>query len=123
MEEELEKLAYEKGFRQQCESSYYSLETDEFIFLCLLHKWLREETEPRLDMEYLDYSNEYCCSSGIGAALAKEYAAPGIKLGLTGRSQERLEAVAQACREEGAEDRRHDRRAAGDPTEEGPEDA
>ncbi|MCH8189374.1 MAG: SDR family NAD(P)-dependent oxidoreductase [Proteobacteria bacterium] len=42
-------------------------------------------------------------SSGIGEALALEYAASGIHLALTGRDQARLEAVAGACRAKGAE--------------------
>lgn len=42
-------------------------------------------------------------SSGLGAALARGYAGPGIVLGLIGRDVERLEAVAAACREAGAE--------------------
>lgn len=42
-------------------------------------------------------------SSGIGEALALEYAASGIRLALTGRDQARLEAVAGACRAKGAE--------------------
>ncbi len=42
-------------------------------------------------------------SSGIGAALAELYAAPGRFLALTGRNQERLEAVATRCRSRGAE--------------------
>jgi len=42
-------------------------------------------------------------SSGIGAALARGYAAPGVRLALGGRSLERLEAVASACREDGAD--------------------
>jgi len=41
-------------------------------------------------------------SSGIGEALALHYAAPGVALVLTGRNAERLDAVAQACREKGA---------------------
>lgn len=41
-------------------------------------------------------------SSGIGEALALDYAAPGVALALTGRDAGRLEAVAQACREKGA---------------------
>lgn len=41
-------------------------------------------------------------SSGIGEALALEYAAPGVSLALTGRSVERLDHVATACREQGA---------------------
>lgn len=41
-------------------------------------------------------------SSGIGAALAEYYAAPGVTLGLTGRSDERLRAVAAACKARGA---------------------
>lgn len=41
-------------------------------------------------------------TSGIGEELAKQYAAPGVTLGLTGRRADRLEAVAQACRERGA---------------------
>jgi short-subunit dehydrogenase len=41
-------------------------------------------------------------SSGLGAALALEYAGPGVCLALTGRNRERLTAVAQACRDAGA---------------------
>jgi short-subunit dehydrogenase len=41
-------------------------------------------------------------SSGIGEALAKAYAAPGIALALTGRDGVRLEASASACRSRGA---------------------
>lgn len=42
-------------------------------------------------------------SSGIGAALAREYAAPGVRLALCGRDAARLEEVAAACRATGAE--------------------
>ena len=42
-------------------------------------------------------------SSGIGEALAYEYAGPGVILALTGRNAARLEAVAHKCREDGAE--------------------
>lgn len=42
-------------------------------------------------------------SSGIGEALALHYAAPGIHLVLSGQSSERLEAVADSCRAQGAE--------------------
>ena len=42
-------------------------------------------------------------SSGLGAALADEYAAPGVRLFLSGRSAERLEAVAQRARAQGAD--------------------
>lgn len=41
-------------------------------------------------------------SSGIGAALAKAYAAPGIALALTGRNEDRLNTVAGQCRKQGA---------------------
>ena len=41
-------------------------------------------------------------SSGIGAALARHYAASGIRLVLHGRDAERLEAVAAECRAQGA---------------------
>ncbi|WP_240048327.1 SDR family NAD(P)-dependent oxidoreductase [Crenalkalicoccus roseus] len=41
-------------------------------------------------------------SSGIGAALARAYAAPGRVLFLTGRDRARLDAVAEACRALGA---------------------
>ncbi|HRF10253.1 MAG TPA: SDR family NAD(P)-dependent oxidoreductase [Xanthobacteraceae bacterium] len=42
-------------------------------------------------------------SSGIGEALALDYAAPDTILAITGRDALRLEAVASACREKGAE--------------------
>jgi short-subunit dehydrogenase len=41
-------------------------------------------------------------SSGLGAALARFYAGPGIVLGLIGRSEERLVLTAEACRALGA---------------------
>jgi NADP-dependent 3-hydroxy acid dehydrogenase YdfG len=41
-------------------------------------------------------------SSGIGEALARHYAAPGMALALTGRDADRLAAVAEACRTLGA---------------------
>lgn len=41
-------------------------------------------------------------SSGLGAALARAYAAPGVGLGLVGRNAARLEAVAAECRAAGA---------------------
>lgn len=41
-------------------------------------------------------------SSGIGEALALDYAAPGIALALSGRDGARLTAVAEACRSKGA---------------------
>lgn len=42
-------------------------------------------------------------SSGVGAALAKEYAARGISLFLLGRDNSRLQDVADACRAKGAQ--------------------
>ena len=41
-------------------------------------------------------------SSGIGAALARDYAAPGCTLSLGGRNEARLAAVAADCRARGA---------------------
>ncbi|MDB5477927.1 MAG: putative short-chain dehydrogenase/reductase family protein [Alphaproteobacteria bacterium] len=41
-------------------------------------------------------------SSGLGAALALHYAAPGVTLGLIGRNAERLEQFAGVCRKYGA---------------------
>lgn len=41
-------------------------------------------------------------SSGIGEALALDYAGPGVALALTGRDAERLETVATGCRAKGA---------------------
>lgn len=41
-------------------------------------------------------------SSGIGKALACEYATPGIQLALTGRDPDRMEEVAALCRDRGA---------------------
>ena len=41
-------------------------------------------------------------SSGIGAALARAYAGPGVFLALSGRNEERLDKVAGACRKRGA---------------------
>lgn len=41
-------------------------------------------------------------SSGIGAALALEYAAPGVRLALCGRNAARLEEIAEGCRAKGA---------------------
>jgi len=41
-------------------------------------------------------------SSGLGAGLAKNYAAPGVHLVLAGRDSARLEATASACRDKGA---------------------
>ena len=41
-------------------------------------------------------------SSGLGAGLAKNYAAPGMHLVLTGRDPARLEATAAVCRDKGA---------------------
>ena len=42
-------------------------------------------------------------TSGIGAALAREYAARGRRLALTGRNEERLAGIAESCRSKGAE--------------------
>ncbi|PID50135.1 MAG: short-chain dehydrogenase [Proteobacteria bacterium] len=42
-------------------------------------------------------------SNGIGAALAQYYAAPHVKLGLIARNAERLQSVAKACEQKGAQ--------------------
>jgi short-subunit dehydrogenase len=42
-------------------------------------------------------------SSGIGAALALAYACPELRLSLIARNGERLKAVAQSCRDQGAQ--------------------
>jgi short-subunit dehydrogenase len=42
-------------------------------------------------------------SSGIGAALARAYARPSVRLSLTARNMPRLEEIAKACRAAGAE--------------------
>jgi short-subunit dehydrogenase len=42
-------------------------------------------------------------SSGIGAALARDYAGPGVRLALVARNGPRLEDVARHCRQRGAE--------------------
>lgn len=42
-------------------------------------------------------------SSGIGHALAVQYAAPGVLLSLSGRNQERLAYTAEECRDKGAD--------------------
>lgn len=42
-------------------------------------------------------------SSGIGWALALEYAAPGVHLALCGRTTERLDEISNLCRAKGAE--------------------
>ena len=42
-------------------------------------------------------------SSGIGAALGRHYAAPGVTLFLGGRNEQRLKAIAAVCREQGAD--------------------
>lgn len=42
-------------------------------------------------------------SSGIGAELARQLAAPGVRLLLTARNEARLQEVAAVCREHGAE--------------------
>lgn len=42
-------------------------------------------------------------SSGIGAALALEYAGPGISLALSGRNPDRLAEIVETCRSAGAE--------------------
>ena len=41
-------------------------------------------------------------SSGIGEALALDYAAPGVALALCGRNGGPLQVVAEACRAKGA---------------------
>ena len=42
-------------------------------------------------------------SSGLGLALALQYAAPGVSLALTGRDEQRLREAADRCRAQGAE--------------------
>ena len=42
-------------------------------------------------------------SSGIGEALARDYAGPGRFLALSGRDAERLETVAKTCRKFGSQ--------------------
>lgn len=42
-------------------------------------------------------------SSGIGAALALHYAAPGVRLVLSGRDEGRLAEISESCRKKGAE--------------------
>jgi len=42
-------------------------------------------------------------SSGLGAGLAIAYAKPGVLIAITGRNKERLEAVAQKCKDKGAQ--------------------
>ncbi len=42
-------------------------------------------------------------SSGLGAALAKDYAAAGVTLYLSGRNRQRLEDVREICQSQGAE--------------------
>ena len=46
-------------------------------------------------------------SSGLGAALARAYAAPGVTLALGGRDRDRLEAVSGECRAAGAQAHGH----------------
>ncbi|MGR8933299.1 MAG: SDR family NAD(P)-dependent oxidoreductase [Gammaproteobacteria bacterium] len=42
-------------------------------------------------------------SSGIGAALARQYARPGAVLGLLGRNRTALESIAESCQQQGAQ--------------------
>lgn len=42
-------------------------------------------------------------SAGLGAALARAYASPGVRLGLIGRSENRLATIAEQCRAAGAQ--------------------
>ena len=43
-------------------------------------------------------------SSGIGAALAIEYAKRGATLGISARRSEKLQGIAQQCKESGSAD-------------------
>ena len=49
-------------------------------------------------------------SSGLGAALAEEYARAGVHITITGRNEQRLRDVARKCEAKGAKVRRHERR-------------
>jgi predicted amidohydrolase YtcJ len=46
-------------------------------------------------------------SNGLGAALAEAYAAPGVSIAITGRSEQRLQEVQRKCEAKGATVRVH----------------
>lgn len=59
----------------------------------------------RIDRDFKDPKHIVIsgASGGIGAALARHYARDGVMLGLIGRDKARLDAVAETCRDLGAE--------------------